>query len=700
MNGFAIHQLVHGYDHGHSLLASSTELRRDDLDLVGRLSDLSGMLGPDLTLTSYLSLYPLPSRRFYAIAKTWPDESAPRSGCVLTHTLLVPLEYWANDKSPKRFAELFRAPTRDALTSYAAPISVAPSGSSRVTTTEPLGECFTQRYFGEGLAPLAWFGAVNPELAAWCVIQALWPSLRERFACCTLALQPRTLGDRPFDLVFAPSAVSSRFGEFARDHIVDGHAASDLFTTETWIKLWAGCVFKGQPTKPCEQVHELSSSLEPHPTDVRRVLFFMDLRDRALDSATAALGALDLLATLAPGSSQAIDEKVALVSKAMRSIEGVPPQEAQELIYLLCRRLREHSISPSHDMELEIKNSIQRLFRNDPERSIKDANLLIARQSEAAPALFMLGVGDAVIDPLELHSIAPSLLLDQTTLMEHLIAYRPRIPAILLRSCADVDRNRVISSIAEWCRCDYAASVRPALRESLLPEINRVGDAPLVEELLRDLGPEEVAGVCNVIENQLAFRDSPLSDVVSRLVGERQPHQVQEWARINGWSSYQAAVVVAAAYPATSEGLDELLSTDISTSQNRSLLLAAFIDRVSAASPPKWLVAALEVDLRCWDLLVIGINEVEVNRVVVKLVRGGLRRSPIARVRGASRVLRDVSGTDSTILKEYTIRQLLADYLENFKDIRKVERWFQESWVIETLAQIRSTQSAQSSESN
>ncbi|XUJ37382.1 hypothetical protein ACQ5SK_18535 [Bradyrhizobium japonicum] len=37
---------------------------------------------------------PLPSGTYYAIARTWLDKDAPRSGCVLTRTALVAMVDW------------------------------------------------------------------------------------------------------------------------------------------------------------------------------------------------------------------------------------------------------------------------------------------------------------------------------------------------------------------------------------------------------------------------------------------------------------------------------------------------------------------------------------------------------------------------------------------------------------------------------
>ena len=97
MDQLHVHQLLHGYKNGHELLAGSVKLAQSDAELVARLSDLSGTLQNDIHFYPYLSVYPLPSENYYAIARTWLDNDAPRSGCVLTHTLLVRMGDWTGN---------------------------------------------------------------------------------------------------------------------------------------------------------------------------------------------------------------------------------------------------------------------------------------------------------------------------------------------------------------------------------------------------------------------------------------------------------------------------------------------------------------------------------------------------------------------------------------------------------------------------
>src|SRR5450631_120749 len=84
-----IDQTLHGYEKGHRLLASSLPLSPEDDRALLTMSDLSGSRVADGFL-EYITGYMLPSRGYYAIAKTWYATEMKRPGCVWTHTLLIP----------------------------------------------------------------------------------------------------------------------------------------------------------------------------------------------------------------------------------------------------------------------------------------------------------------------------------------------------------------------------------------------------------------------------------------------------------------------------------------------------------------------------------------------------------------------------------------------------------------------------------
>ena len=83
-----IEQTLHGYSHGHHLLAGSIELAKSSQRTMSILSDLSG---PEVyeNFSEYITGYPLVNDNYYALGKTWYAPEMKRPGCVWTHTLLI-----------------------------------------------------------------------------------------------------------------------------------------------------------------------------------------------------------------------------------------------------------------------------------------------------------------------------------------------------------------------------------------------------------------------------------------------------------------------------------------------------------------------------------------------------------------------------------------------------------------------------------
>ena len=115
-----IEQTLHGYDMGHGLLASSLpNLVPEDQTLLFKLSDWSGfhVLNADEE-DCYLTAYPLPSKKYYAIAKTWYADEMERSGCVWTHTLLIPIDDISQEFDFRTISGLFHRPENNNFSNY------------------------------------------------------------------------------------------------------------------------------------------------------------------------------------------------------------------------------------------------------------------------------------------------------------------------------------------------------------------------------------------------------------------------------------------------------------------------------------------------------------------------------------------------------------------------------------------------------
>lgn len=107
-----IEQTLHGYNMGHGLLASSLpNLAPEDQTLLFKLSDWTGyhVMNSDEE-DSYLTAYPLPSKKYYAIGKTWYADEMERSGCVWTHTLLIPIADISQEFDFRTIINLFHRP--------------------------------------------------------------------------------------------------------------------------------------------------------------------------------------------------------------------------------------------------------------------------------------------------------------------------------------------------------------------------------------------------------------------------------------------------------------------------------------------------------------------------------------------------------------------------------------------------------------
>ena len=162
MTAAQTHQLLHGYSSGHGQIAASIKLPVRDSELVTRMSDLSGSLSSGLQVESYLTVYPLPSRSFFAVARTWPDPDAPRAGCVLTHTLLIPAEAWGELANVRSLDALFRNPRLHPEYIFTEAINFRSDGQETFKNFQARS-CRLQGLpfplFWPGLATIIWFNA-------------------------------------------------------------------------------------------------------------------------------------------------------------------------------------------------------------------------------------------------------------------------------------------------------------------------------------------------------------------------------------------------------------------------------------------------------------------------------------------------------------------------------------------------------------
>lgn len=287
-----IDEQLHGYRSGHQLLASSTRLSRDDQALIDRLSDLSGPLNPGQVFEPYLTTYPVPSGTFYVVARTWQDRAAARAGCVLTRSLLVPMDGWLSTIPMSGLLTLL-VPFEKGQTQVS-PASAPSSGFPLPEIKEPWTLELVEALFLEKRQPIVVFDATDAEVAVVRVLAALWPAMRRQFSTCTLALAPRSIGSQPFDLLCSIKASRIRFADWSGRKI---DATATRETRHHWSIQVAQQVFLAEEPNlsALDVLGVFTTAAGVDEGALRLLLLWNELVEKVKESPTAALGLLDVL---------------------------------------------------------------------------------------------------------------------------------------------------------------------------------------------------------------------------------------------------------------------------------------------------------------------------------------------------------------------------------------------------------------------
>jgi hypothetical protein len=609
------HQLLHGYRSGHGQIAASIRLPGRDSELITRLSDLSGSLSSGLQIGPYLTVYPLPGRQFFAIARTWPDLEAPRAGCVLTHTLLIPTDTWAKLHDVRPLDSLFRNPHASPEYSFADPIDLRAQLSDVATRPKKLevdvtrARFFVSRYFGQGLRPMVWFNASDPEEYLWRLLEHLWPKLRSSFSSCTFSLQQRVLHDRPFDLLFAPSTVYARFTKLPTDQLIEPTSerkvpGSDI---EPWTEYWAKAFFSANPGLPTNE-SELPIWLElgEDPTAVRKLSLVHELRLRAVQSPTAGVGAIDVVESLAHDADEAVPLKQLIVGDAIdAAIAATSVEDALTSLKLIEDRLHRESFrSIAVNSYPALSRAASQVTSREPETAILlSASWLTGRHTETRSAL-MAGILEGLISAA---SSFPSRLVG--------LRFHPEIAVELLRLDPDfaakyleIGGEGASRVLASWLSPDIDLETLQKVRQSLIPSL-KVYDTELFPALLRDVSEAEVSTTLDALSKSSGgFNDRIMRRAVADRISLIHPQLVRTWgSKVRLWSP-GTAFIVASSYGHSKPGFEELFQSSEFTNTRQADVLAAMLCSQDFGDP-YWLCELMSHDVRVLETLLLNKGE-------------------------------------------------------------------------------------------
>jgi hypothetical protein len=348
-----VEQQCHGYKGGHQLLGGSIKLARQDQDTVDRLSDISGALRPDESFSPYLTCYPLPRADYYVIGRTWQDLEARRAGCVLTRSFLLKTQDWMELRSVADLIHQFIPINRQDLRAETFVLRVTevqampPASLSR--TVE-----LTEALFLEDRQPIVVFGASDADLIITRLLTALWPGMRRGFSACSFALGPRSASGQPFDLLFSPKDLRSRFAKWEGRRI-DGSGERDAIVRHKWSLGTARRIFE-DPTPALSKVDILGVLASDNVGDeskLRLTLLWNDLAEQLHESPTAILGMLDVLHSQVNSSCLSNKDLSPAVLDAVQRSEGMPAPKRLAFLIPLALKLTNMRVPISLAAELK-----------------------------------------------------------------------------------------------------------------------------------------------------------------------------------------------------------------------------------------------------------------------------------------------------------------------------------------------------------
>ena len=515
MNDYRVHQQEHGYRNGHQLLASSVKLPRDDQDTIDRLSDMAGPLSPGEIFSPYLTTYPLPSRDFYVVARTWQDFAASRAGCVLTRSILTPMSEWETTKELNGLLALLLRPIPkgDATSMEINPCSLPPP----IVHETRVVELFEMVFF-EKRQPIVFFDTPEAEAITVRFLTALWPSLRRNFATCTFTLAPRKIEGRYFDLVFAPKTASARFSGSSIRRI---EANSSKPPQHHWTEATTRQIF--QSDSPNLVVNDvlgvLTNDKQGNESALRLVLLWNELATKAESTPTAVLGMLDILnsQTDGDGMSQTLKRLTPVIVHAVNRASG--NSTMYELWRFLIALLGKYSDqSPPKLVLRAIKNATAKLSKQNPEAVF---GFLVddLRKGLSIPDIIFFGIGKG---------------LSSSELSKNLPVYLEKLsPDVGLRILAvssSFTRSTIKMLKAEpelWIPCfvrlfeSSNRKFKSKVRSCIIPLIDDCVVAPLLPHLLEGTTARElvdsVIQIGNVTKFEISEFDEPIANAANNI---------------------------------------------------------------------------------------------------------------------------------------------------------------------------------------
>lgn len=535
-----------------------------------RISDLSGPLLDLAYIEPYFTGYPLPSGSYYAFAKTWIDSESHRSGSVMTHTLIFnKSEYGSLQDVRILFAAFSQKPDRSKLREYSRRLIIQDHlGVAQDSFEIEMGVAheFVAKYFGRQIRPILWLDNPNPNNTLGRLLGGLWPNLRADFSFCTFSLRYRTLGERQFDILFAPSSRRNKHNRLQPQNVIrhstagylaDTHTGPSLcennFTQMLFADIRQGSNFRNQ-----------FLDLWEHLDDERNVLqeicelnaSFEELR-RSRDFSARIL---ELVSGIAPAPNQAPEMKQQVVLNLLESLPDISsPAMMTEALHKISTYLDYGSFSSiSSDGKKQCESLIAEHTSRWPELAIAKA---LERQSELSKmnSVYLRGFTQG------LQSIAkesPAKLLDlefDVVVSPVVFALQPEVGYAYYTIASERGLSKSRAERFSKVVQNLQEPDKHRLRSFLLSPSLANQDPVLVGSLLEGLHEENVRSTLEILLKEWeSLCDNEIYALIKSLICDRFPSEIVELWRRSPERTNSIAPLLAATASFDSSGIEYL----------------------------------------------------------------------------------------------------------------------------------------------
>ncbi len=573
-----VEQQLHAYANGHELLASSVKLASTDQETIDRLSDMAGTLGPGEVYPPYLTGYPLPQQTHFVLARTWYDDAAPRAGCVLTHSLLIPMQAWRENARLATLRTLLVPFQKESQPRKLASLEM--DEEARLRLPPVLGaerSAIAEATFLEERAPIVVFDCEDSETTALRLVQAMWPALRARFAFCTFTLQPRSISGREFDLLFAPAHARSRFAKWSGRRI-EGDAASANEPRHRWSRGIVRSIFEDEePSLVSDDPLGILRGDEAGESGrLRLALLWEELQERQHESSTAVLGMLDVLSSMRLDSVELrVRSEPLILDAATRASIEMGAEQGIQFLSVLVGKLP--AGRPNGKTTAAITRAAFQLARRDPAAAV--ANVPFETTSFLGVRAITRGIGHALAEhgapeifgilSAAPHGVSARLLGASAPLCRAVVRPESQAPTTWWSTLASVATS---ASPVE----------KPRLRVRLLPLLREPAHVAVMKSLLTPLTPNQVERSIAALDPALR---GPAADVFEQGIADvllpthREPLRRAILSESTG--SHVPEHLLLRVLKPTRTDLSLLLATKTIGDGRRPVLLAEFLEQLS-----------------------------------------------------------------------------------------------------------------------